>query len=132
MDEGDAPSVGHYESELKRTKPLPLSKPGRKGVLHPRFFYHWLRSVEVAGRVPSEASRAELFGNACYSDGSVSDSLKAWIGSLGRAAAIDDLLDALVGLVVAQGFVRYSGYVWTLPTLRTFRRRRGLRMEIWF
>lgn len=37
LDEGDAPGI---------TSPDYVVFEARKGVLHPRFFYHWLRSVE--------------------------------------------------------------------------------------
>ena len=53
-----------------------------------------------------------------------------WKDFLGRAAAADDLLDALVGLAVASASLRNSPY--SLPFKTTEIDSGGLRMEIWY
>ena len=53
-----------------------------------------------------------------------------WKDCLGRAAAIDDLLDALVGIAVAKDSLR--GSPCRLPDKAEETDRRGLRMEIWY
>ena len=53
-----------------------------------------------------------------------------WKDSLGRAAALDDLLDALSGLAVAKASLRSSSY--RLPADKTESDARGLRMQIWY
>lgn len=56
--------------------------------------------------------------------------LLSWKDSLGRAAALDDLLDALIGLAVAKASLRDSPY--RLPAKVPDTDIRGLRMEIWY
>lgn len=53
-----------------------------------------------------------------------------WKDFLGRAAAIDDLLDALVGIGVARDSLRGSTY--RLPNQVEEVDKKGLRMEIWY
>ena len=53
-----------------------------------------------------------------------------WKDFLGRAAAPDDLLDALIGIGVAKASLRNSPYL--LPAGRTETDKTGLRMEIWY
>jgi len=53
-----------------------------------------------------------------------------WKDFLGRAAAHDDLLDALIGIGVARGSLRNSPYL--LPAHKTEYAKSGLRMEIWY
>jgi predicted RNase H-like nuclease len=53
-----------------------------------------------------------------------------WKDFLGRAAAADDLLDALVGLAVASASLRNSPY--RLPSKAKEIDSAGLRMEIWY
>lgn len=54
----------------------------------------------------------------------------SWKDSLGRAAALDDLLDALIGLAVAKAALRSSPY--RLPAGASEMDKSGLRMEIWY
>jgi predicted RNase H-like nuclease len=56
--------------------------------------------------------------------------LLRWKDFLGRAAALDDLLDALVGIGVAKESLRRSPY--HLPQGKTESDIAGLRMEIWY
>lgn len=56
--------------------------------------------------------------------------LLQWTDFLGRAAALDDLLDALVGLAVAKEALRRSPY--RLPAGAPETDKTGLRMEIWY
>jgi len=58
------------------------------------------------------------------------EKLLSWKDSLGRAAALDDILDALVGLAVAKASLGNSPY--RLPTGQTEVDSAGLRMEIWY
>lgn len=58
------------------------------------------------------------------------DSLFKWKDQLGRAAAEDDILDALVGIGVAKSSLRSA--VHRLPAESEETDRRGLRMEIWY
>jgi predicted RNase H-like nuclease len=58
------------------------------------------------------------------------EKLLSWKDSLGRAAALDDLLDALVGLAVAKTSLRGSPY--RLPAGAPEMDKSGLRMEIWY
>ena len=53
-----------------------------------------------------------------------------WKDFLGRAAAHDDLLDALIGIGVARASLRDSPY--HLPARRSETDKTGLRMEIWY
>lgn len=53
-----------------------------------------------------------------------------WKDFLGRAAAHDDLLDALIGIGVAKASLRNSPYL--LPDGKTETDKSGLRMEIWY
>jgi predicted RNase H-like nuclease len=53
-----------------------------------------------------------------------------WKDHLGRAATIDDLLDALVGIAVAKGSLR--GSPCKLPDNSVELDSTGLRMEIWY
>jgi predicted RNase H-like nuclease len=53
-----------------------------------------------------------------------------WKDFLGRAAAIDDLLDALAGIAVAKDSLR--GTVCKLPDKVEEIDSTGLRMEIWY
>jgi len=56
--------------------------------------------------------------------------LLRWKDFLGRAAAHDDLLDALIGIGVAEGSLR--GSPDRLPHNKTETDKTGLRMEIWY
>ena len=56
--------------------------------------------------------------------------LLRWKDYLGRAAALDDLLDALIGLAVAMASLRGSPY--RLPATVPEADTTGLRMEIWY
>jgi predicted RNase H-like nuclease len=56
--------------------------------------------------------------------------LLRWRDYLGRAAAEDDLLDALVGIAVAKRSLRGSPY--RLPANGNETDRNGLRMEMWY
>ena len=56
--------------------------------------------------------------------------LLRWKDFLGRAAALDDLLDALIGIGVAKGSLRNSPYL--LPAGKTEIDKAGLRMEMWY
>ena len=58
------------------------------------------------------------------------EQLLCWKDFLGRAAALDDLLDALVGLAVAEASLRGSPY--RLPAGAPETDKNGLRMEIWY
>ena len=60
------------------------------------------------------------------------DQLAAWKQRLGRAAGLDDLLDALVGLAAAQAFVDGLDTSRRIPSKNPPLDERGLRMEIWF
>ncbi len=60
------------------------------------------------------------------------DQLTAWKQRLGRAAGLDDLLDALVGLAAAQAFVDGPDTSRRIPAENPPVDERGLRMEIWF
>jgi predicted RNase H-like nuclease len=53
-----------------------------------------------------------------------------WKDFLGRAAAHDDLLDALIGIGVANASLKNSPYL--LPAGKTETDKTGLRMEIWY
>lgn len=53
-----------------------------------------------------------------------------WKDTLGRAAAHDDLLDALVGIAVAKASLNNSPY--RLPAGKAETDATGLRMEIWY
>ncbi len=53
-----------------------------------------------------------------------------WKDFLGRAAAVDDLLDALVGIGVAKDSLK--GSPWRLPNDIDEVDKTGLRMEIWY
>ena len=55
-----------------------------------------------------------------------------WKKRLGRAARVDDLLDALVGLTVAEGIRDGTNPPHRLPAVSPPKDDRGLRMEIWF
>ena len=56
--------------------------------------------------------------------------LLRWKDFLGRAAAQDDILDALIGIAVAKGSLRHSPY--HLPAGKTETDKTGLRMEMWY
>jgi predicted RNase H-like nuclease len=56
--------------------------------------------------------------------------LLRWKDFLGRAAALDDFLDALIGIAVAKGSLRNSPYL--LPAGKTETDKAGLRMEMWY
>ncbi len=58
------------------------------------------------------------------------EQLLRWKDFLGRAAALDDLLDALVGLAVAKASLKH--HPCHLPDGRTELDRSGLRMEMWY
>jgi len=58
------------------------------------------------------------------------EQLLSWKDFLGRAAAFDDLLDALVGLAVAEASLHNSAY--RLPANDGEIDVTGLRMEIWY
>jgi predicted RNase H-like nuclease len=60
------------------------------------------------------------------------DALAEWTRKLGRSAGIDDLLDALVGLSVAESVCANSSVDHRIPTAQPQIDARGLRMEIWF
>jgi predicted RNase H-like nuclease len=60
------------------------------------------------------------------------DQLTVWKQRLGRAAGLDDLLDALVGLAAAQAFVDGPDTSRRIPAENPPVDERGLRMEIWF
>ncbi len=60
------------------------------------------------------------------------DSIVEWKKNLGRAARHDDLLDALVGLAVAEDLRKRTNPSHRLPPEKPPRDGRGLRMEIWF
>lgn len=60
------------------------------------------------------------------------DSIVIWKKSLGRAAKLDDVLDALVGLAVAEDIRKGANSHHRLPAGKPPRDARGLRMEIWF
>ena len=53
-----------------------------------------------------------------------------WKDFLGRAAAHDDLLDALIGIGVAKASLQGSPY--RLPAAKSETDKTGLRMEIWY
>ena len=56
--------------------------------------------------------------------------LLRWKDFLGRAAANDDLLDALIGIGVAKASLQGSPY--RLPAAKSETDKSGLRMEIWY
>jgi len=58
------------------------------------------------------------------------EQLLSWKDFLGRAAALDDLLDSLIGLAVAKASLRNSPY--RLPAGEPEIDKTGLRMEIWY
>lgn len=55
-----------------------------------------------------------------------------WCRRLGRAAALDDLLDAIVGLSVAQRIFEKQSPPHRLPAGAVPRDAKNLRMEIWY
>lgn len=100
-----------------------------------REFHPELAWARLAGRVLSSkhtkkglAEREDLL----RSNVAEIDALKSWVGRLGRAAATDDLLDALVGLAVAEGLRGGNLVSERLPTAQPAEDARGLCMEIWF
>lgn len=58
------------------------------------------------------------------------ESILRWKDLVGRAAALDDLLDALIGIEVAQSSLRGTPY--RLPADKVEKDAKGLRMEIWY
>lgn len=100
-----------------------------------REFHPELAWTRLAGRVLSSkhhakglAEREELLRSSVTEI----DALKSWVGRMGRAAATDDLLDALVGLGVAEGLRGGNIVSERLPTSQPPEDARALRMEIWF
>ncbi len=100
-----------------------------------REFHPELTWKRIGGEVlPSKHCRAgiearvELLGKLFPEVGSSI----AWAASLGRAARLDDLLDAIVGLSVADGVQREGGPQFRLPEGEPPEDERGLRMEMWY
>lgn len=100
-----------------------------------REFHPELAWARLAGRVlPSKHTAKGLAEREEFLRSRITDvaPLKSWVGRLGRAAATDDLLDALVGLGIAEGLRGGSVVSERLPTAQPPEDARALRMEIWF
>lgn len=97
---------------------------------HPELAWHRLagRTLESKHTEKGILQRQKLFRGKVRG----LKSIVQWPARLGRAGRLDDVLDATIGLAVAEDFRSGCTPPRRLPTDRPPTDIRGLRMEIWF